>query len=80
MYDGYPQPADPSNNSGATPPRLDADSIASVCHDRDPSRMHGPALTSGHTYYWAVAADDQQNPNAINFDTTISALSHFIAP
>ena len=76
VYDGYPDPADPSSNSAATAPYW----TQTITSATTALTYNGPTLLSGHTYYWAVAADDRADSTAVNYDTTISALFHFIAP
>ena len=81
VYDQYPSPVDPNIQNIQAGPPIPVQPIWTQNVTNATSLAYGgPALTSGHRYYWAVAADDQQTTDAINYDTTISALSNFIAP
>ena len=78
VYDQYPQPADPANNTPATPQFWHSDDITTTA-----ATYQGPNLTSGHTYYWAVIATDntvKPPDTAASFDSAISPIFTFTAP
>ncbi|HEV2472699.1 MAG TPA: carboxypeptidase-like regulatory domain-containing protein [Chthonomonadales bacterium] len=78
VYDTFPtlqSDTDPAGTKPIWPADASAPGASLVQAPSTTQTYQGPALTSGHTYYWAVVASD-----SVNADYSISPIFAFTAP